>query len=85
MKKAGESSYADADYNAFAKVSERIQATSLKIKDFSQGPEFDALAMQLNAKAGALGKAAAAKDAAAASQALTEMKATCKDCHSKFR
>ena len=85
MKKAGETSYTDADYGAFAKVAERIKVTSLKIKDFSKGPEFDALAMQLNAKAEALGNAATAKDAAAASQALTEMKATCKACHSQFR
>jgi cytochrome c556 len=85
MKKAGESSYTDADYNAFAKASERIKVLSLKIKDFSKGPDFDALAMQLNAKAETLGKAALAKDAAGSSQALQEMKATCKDCHSKFR
>lgn len=84
-KKIGETSYADADWAAFALVSERIQATSLKTKDFSKGPEFDALAMRLNEKAKALGAAATAKDAAASSTALQEMKATCKECHSKFR
>lgn len=84
-KKIGEASYADADWAAFTLVSERIQATSLKTKDFSKGPEFDALAMKLNEKAKALGVAAAAKDAAGASAALGEMKATCKECHSKFR
>ena len=84
-KKIGETSYADADWAAFALVSERIQATSLKIKDFSKGPEFDGLAMKLNEKAKALGTAAAAKDAAGASAALGDMKATCKECHSKFR
>ena len=84
-KKIGEASYADADWAAFAQVSERIQATSLKTKDFSKGPEFDALAMRLNEKAKALGAAATAKDAAGASEALKEMKAACKECHSKFR
>jgi hypothetical protein len=84
-KKIGETSYTDADWTAFALVSERIQATSLKTKDFSKGPEFDALAMKLNEKAKALGTAAAAKDAAGASAALGDMKATCKECHSKFR
>lgn len=84
-KKIGETSYADADWAAFALVSERIQATSLKTKDFSKGPDFDALAMKLNEKAKALGTAAAAKDAAGASAALGEMKATCKECHLKFR
>jgi cytochrome c556 len=84
-KKIGETSYADADWAAFAVVSERIQATSLKTKDFSKGPEFDALALKLNEKAKSLGAAATAKDAAASSAALKEMKATCKECHSKFR
>ena len=85
MKKAGQTSYADADWAAFADMSTRLQATSLKIKDFSKGPDFDALAMQLNAKAKALGDAAAAKDVGGASGALTDIKATCKQCHSKFR
>lgn len=84
-KKIGDKSYADADWAAFTLTSERIQATSLKIKDFSKGPDFDALAVQLNEKAKSLGTAATAKDAAAASAALADMKATCKACHSKFR
>jgi cytochrome c556 len=85
FKKAGADKYSDEDYAAFATASERLKATSLKTKEFSKGPDFDALAMRLNEKAEALGKAAAAKDAAASSTALTEMKATCKECHSKFR
>jgi cytochrome c556 len=85
MAKAGESSYSDADWAAFANVSARIGATSAKIKDFSKGPEFDALAARLGDNAKALGDAATAKDAAKASAALGDMKATCKECHSKFR
>ena len=74
----------------FGQASERLLVTSAKIKDFSKdfpkGPaDFEALAARLNEKAKALGAAAAAKDAAAAKAALTEMKATCKECHSKFR
>lgn len=84
-KKIGATSYADADWAAFTLVSERIQATSLKVKDFSKGPEFDAFAVTLNEKAKALGTAAAAKDAAGASAALGDMKATCKACHSRFK
>ena len=85
MKKAGAATYADADYAAFAEVSNRIQATSTKAKEFSKGPDFDNLATRLNATAVALGSAAGAKDAKASSDALATMKATCKECHSKFK
>lgn len=77
--------FTDADYTAFAEAAPRLQATSLKTKDFTKGPEFDALAQRLHDKAQALGAAAAAKDAAGANTALEEIKATCKECHSKFR
>ena len=83
--KIGAASFTDADYAAFGLAAERLQVTSLKTKDFSKGPEFDAFAVKLNEKAKALGVAAAAKDAAGAKAALTEMKATCKACHSKFK
>src|SRR4051794_15553302 len=72
-KKIGETNYANADFAAFTEVSQRIQATSLKIKDFSKGPEFDALALKLNEHAKTLGVAAAGKDATGASNALKEM------------
>jgi cytochrome c556 len=85
MKKAGAASYTDADYADFAEVSNRIQATSTKAKEFSKGPEFDKLADRLHETAAALGKAAAAKDQKASSEALATMKATCKECHSKFK
>ena len=84
--KMGAATFTDADFAGFAQASERIQATSLKSKEFSKGrAEFEALAMRVNEKAKALGAAAAAKDAAGAKAALTDMKATCKECHSKFR
>jgi len=84
-KKIGEANYTDADFAAFTDVAERIQVTALKTKDFSKGPEWDALAMRLNEEAKALGTASTAKDATAAGTALKEMKATCKECHSKFK
>ena len=85
FKKIGEPTYVDADWAAFTDLGSRIQVTAAKAKDFSKGPDFDKLADQLAGKAKALSAAAAAKDAGGASTALTEMKATCKECHSKFK
>jgi cytochrome c556 len=85
MSKAGQSTYADADWTAFADLASRIQATSTKAKEFSKGPEFDQFADRLNGTAKALGTATEAKDAAGASKALGDMKATCKECHKKFK
>ena len=85
FKKAGETSYTDADWAAFADMGNRIQVTSQKIHQFSKGPEFDQLADRLHTGAQNLSAAASAKDAAKASATLGEMKATCKECHSKFK
>jgi len=43
------------------------------------------LAMKLNQHATELSNSYATKDASAASTALANMKATCKECHKKFR
>ncbi len=84
--KAGQATFSDADFAAFGEAAARIQATSLKTKEFASGrAEFEALAQRVNDRAKALGGAAAAKDAAGAKAALTEMKAACKECHHKFR
>jgi cytochrome c556 len=85
FKKIGAASYSDADWAAFADAAARIGATSDKIKDFTKGAGFDALANKLKENAAALGTATAAKDAAATSRALADMKSTCKDCHKQFR
>jgi cytochrome c556 len=85
FNKIGETAYTDADWTAFADVGTRIQATSAKAKAFSKGPEFDALSDRLGEKAKTLSAAARVKDAKAASDALEAMRATCKECHSKFR
>src|ERR1035441_3340478 len=74
FKKIGETSYADADWAAFADMGNRIQVTSLKIHQFSKGPEFDQLADRLHTGAQNLAAAATAKDAAKASATLGEMK-----------
>jgi len=83
--KIGQASYTDDDWKAFADVANRIQVTSKKIPQFTKGPEFDKLANQLHDRAADLEKAVAAKDAKAASDTLAAMKATCKECHSKFK
>jgi cytochrome c556 len=85
FKKIGQTTFTDADWAAITAAAARVQATSLKIKDFSKGAEFDALAMKLNQQATELSNSYASKDAAAANTALGNMKATCKECHKKFR
>ena len=85
FKKIGQTSYSDADWAAITSAAARVQATSLKIKDFSKGAEFDALAMKLNQQAAELANTYSTKDAAAASGVLAKMKATCKECHKKYR
>ena len=85
FKKMSGGSYVDADFAGFSDAAAHLQATALKIKDFSKGPDFDALAMRLYDQARALDAAAQAKDGAAARTTLAAMKATCKECHKKFR
>jgi len=85
FKKIGQTTFTDADWAAITAAAARVQATSLKIKDFSKGAEFDALAMKLNQQATELSNSYASKDAAAANTALGNMKATCKECHKKYR
>ena len=85
FKKIGQTQFSDSDWAALTAAAARVQATSLKIKDFSKGAEFDALAMKLNQQAGELGATYTTKDPAAASTALANMKATCKECHKKYR
>jgi hypothetical protein len=85
FKKMDEPSFTDDEWAAFTAAAAKVQATSLKIKDFSKGPEFDGLAVKLNTYATALASSYAAKDVNSARQALHDMKATCKECHKKFR
>ena len=83
--KIDKTGYTDADWAALTDLATRIQATSTKDKEFSKGPGFDTLAQQLHTNADALKTATTSKNEAGASDALRAMKATCKECHSKFR
>lgn len=85
FKIMSQASFADDQFKSMEDASARLQVTAPKIKDFTKGPEMTALATRLGEKAVALGIAAKAKDAAGAATALKEMKATCKECHSKFK
>lgn len=86
FKKIGQEKFDDAELAAITQAAERVQATSAKTKEFSKGnADFEVLATKLNEKAKALGAAAGAKDAKAVSANLEEMKAVCKQCHSKHR
>jgi len=85
MKKRDQATFTEGEFAELAETARRIDATSKHIKDFSKGPAFDALADRLNQNAASLGKAAESKDAAAARSALSAMKATCAECHDKFR
>lgn len=83
--KREQASFTDEEFTAFGDTGGKIDATSKHLKSFSKGPEWDAFADRLNGTAGSLSKAASAKDAAGARAALSDMKKTCKECHSKFR
>jgi cytochrome c556 len=85
FKKIGRTSFDEAEFTAFADAGARLQATALKLKDFSKGAEFDRLALALGEAARALADAASARNAAAASNALADIKLSCKTCHKKFK
>ncbi len=85
FKKRGQTSFTDEEFATFVDSAARLQATSMKIKDFSKGPAFDAFAITLNGHINELHASAQAKDAGATRAALTAMKATCRECHSKFK
>jgi hypothetical protein len=83
--KIGKSGYTDADWAALDDVAVRIQATSEKTKQYSKGPMFDDFSLRLKTHAEELHAAFTAKNETGASAALTAMKATCKECHSRFK
>jgi soluble cytochrome b562 len=86
FKKIGQPSYTDADYAGFVDAGQKLQATAQKVRaSFSKGPEFDQLAARLEDFAKQLASAGESKNGTAASQALSDIKNTCKTCHKKFR
>ncbi|HEY4117082.1 MAG TPA: cytochrome c [Byssovorax sp.] len=85
IEKAGKVAYTDAEWAELADTGARIQLTSRKAKAFSRGADYDALCERLHASAEKLAAAAPIKRVDAASAALGEMKATCKECHARFK
>lgn len=85
FKKIGQARFDEADFVGFAEMAHRLEATHLRMNDFSKGKDFDALATKLDEKARALGAAAVASDGTAANAALGDLKGLCKQCHSKYR
>lgn len=86
FKKIKAPAYHDADWAAFSALGERLQITSTKLKqDFSQGENWNALAIALGVHGKELIEASQAKDHKAVSTALTMTRATCRACHNEFR
>jgi hypothetical protein len=77
--------YTEADWAALHDMALRIQATSTRAKAFSKGPMFDDFALRLHTHADELEAAFAARNETGAATALTAMKATCSECHSRFK
>jgi hypothetical protein len=86
FKKIAAPAYLDADWASFTALGQRLQITSVKIKqDFSKGGNWNALADALGVHAGELVDASRAKDRKAASTALAATRDTCRACHKEFR
>ena len=82
--------FSDAEFEQMLAVAGMIDATSTQLDDkFTGTGSFDDgfgdYAKQLNGTAKALQTAAEAKDAAAAGEALKEMKSTCSSCHGVYK
>jgi cytochrome c556 len=91
FKKIGKERYQDKEklddeiWGKLADASARINATSVRIREWTKGAEFDALANRLTSKADALARAVDAKETNTVNTILKDMKATCKECHQRFR
>jgi cytochrome c556 len=83
--KINHTGYTDADWAALGDMAARILATSEKAKQFSKGPMFDDFALRLHTHADELQAAFQARNETGASTALAAMKATCKECHNRFK
>jgi hypothetical protein len=85
FKKRDQQTFSDVEIAALADVGTRLEAGALHLKDFSKGPGYDALAVRLHDHAAELVDAAQAKDPVKLRNTLGEIKATCRECHKKFR
>jgi mono/diheme cytochrome c family protein len=86
----GKTSFSDEEWALAADSGAILQATAARIgAGFGGKGEYDDgfvdFANKLEAQAKALADAALAKDAAAAGEALSSMKATCSGCHGVYR
>jgi hypothetical protein len=86
FKKIIAPAYHDADWTAFTALGERLQISSVKLKqDFSKGEDWNAFADALGLHGRELVGAAKSRDHQAASAALTAMRTTCRACHKEYR
>lgn len=85
FKLGGKDAYEAGELATLSQNGARFAALGEKGKSFSRGPIYDKYSDQLAAQGKALAAAAEAKDAKAASQAVSDIKATCKGCHSETR
>jgi len=86
FKKIPAPAYHAADWAAFTALGERLQLTSVKLKqDFSKGDHWNALADALGVHAGQLIEAAKAKDQKAAATALASTRSDCRACHKEYK
>jgi Cytochrome C' len=77
--------YGDRDWEAFRDISIRIRATAVSSKKWSRGALFDHYADELALHSDDLGVAVEKRSADLASQALSDMRATCRACHEHVR
>ncbi len=84
-KLEGNDSLTDEQWASAKDASARLAALAERAKEFSRGDVFNKYADQLGSHAKALGAAAEAKDAKAASTAIGGMKDACKGCHAETR
>ncbi len=81
--KINKTGYTDGDWAALQDMALRIQATSAKAKDYTKGPMFDDFALRLHTHE--LLAAFSARNETGAATALTAMRATCRECHARFK
>ncbi len=86
FKKISAPIYTDADWVALIATGKRLQISSAKIKrDFSKGPDWNALADHLSNGASGLTTAAEARDGKAVTAALIATRNSCRACHKQFK
>lgn len=85
FKLGGKDAYEASELATLSQNGARFAALGERGKAFSRGPIYDKYSDQLASQGKALAAAAEAKDAKAASQAISDIKGTCKSCHSETR